>query len=49
MLHGKGVDWATVNNNGHHRKSKFDNEDEYRHLHINTFQTFLVHEQILNK
>ncbi len=29
-------------NNGHHRKSKFDNEDKHCHLHINIFQTFLV-------
>jgi hypothetical protein len=36
-----------TNDNGHHRESKFNNENERCHLHINTFQTFLMwlHEQ----
>jgi hypothetical protein len=42
-----------ANDNGHHWEPKFDNENEHRHLHIDTFQTFLVQlhkqEQILNK
>jgi hypothetical protein len=31
-----------TNDNGHHREPKFDNEDEHRRFHIDTFQTFLV-------
>ncbi len=42
-----------ANDNGHHREPKFDNEDEHRHFHIDTFQTFMARlheqEQILNR
>ncbi len=42
-----------TNDNGHHRELKFDNEDEHRRFHIDTFQTFLMwlhkQEQILNR
>ncbi len=36
--------WLSLaaNDNGHHREPKFDNEDEHRRLHTDTFRTFLV-------
>jgi hypothetical protein len=42
-----------VNNNGHHQKSKFDNENDHGHFRTNILQTFMAQlheqEQILSK
>jgi hypothetical protein len=37
---------VVTNDNGHHQESKFENENEHRHLFIDIFQTFfaLLHE-----